>query len=123
MIPEPTLRFFGNCPVLYHVEIWAEKSTVNGVLEPLAEQYGLNLQTALGEMSLTRCHEAVRRAAGNGNRPVRSDFDPAGQSIPVAAARKIEWLKRESARVLGALPQVAKKGSLEADRLLNPGRA
>ena len=36
------------------------------------------------------------RIAVNGGRPVRilyiSDFDPAGQSMPVAVARKIEWL-------------------------------
>ena len=98
-IPHPSLVFSGDCPVPYHVEIWSEKSTVNDVLEPLAERYGLNLQTALGEMSLTRCHEAVRRAAGNGARSVRilyvSDFDPAGQSMPVATSRKIEWLIRD----------------------------
>jgi hypothetical protein len=85
------------CPTLpYHVEIWTEKSTINDVLEPLAARYGLNLQASLGEISLTRCRELVERAAANGGRPVRvlyvSDFDPAGQSMPVATARKIERL-------------------------------
>ena len=59
----------------------------------------MNLQTALGEMSLSRCRGLVRRATANGGRPVRiiyvSDFDPAGQSMPVAAARKIEWLVQD----------------------------
>jgi rubrerythrin len=79
----------------FHIEIWCEKSTVNDVLEPLAHQYGLNLQTALGEISITRCEELVARSGG---RPVRiiyiSDFDPGGESMPVAAARKIEWFTR-----------------------------
>ena len=87
------------CPTHYHVEIWAEKSTVNDVLDPLAERYKMNLQTGLGEMSLSRCRGLVRRATANGGRPVRiiyvSDFDPAGQSMPVAAARKIEWLAQD----------------------------
>jgi hypothetical protein len=65
------------------------------VLEPLARQFGLNLQTGVGEISITRCRELVERT---GARPVRilyiSDFDPAGQSMPVAASRKVEWFAR-----------------------------
>jgi hypothetical protein len=80
----------------YHIEIWCEKSTINDVLVPLAEEYGLNLQPAVGEISITRCRQLVERA---GNRPIRilylSDFDPGGQSMPVAAARKIEWFARK----------------------------
>jgi hypothetical protein len=79
----------------YHIEIWCEKSTIDDVLDPLAERYGLNLQTALGEISITRCRELVERA---GDRPIRilyvSDFDGAGDGMPVAAARKIEWFAR-----------------------------
>jgi len=80
----------------YHIEIRCEKSTINDVLVPLAEEYGLNLQPAVGEISITRCRQLVERA---GNRPTRilylSDFDPGGQSMPVAAARKIEWFARK----------------------------
>jgi hypothetical protein len=94
-IPELGLFISAECPAPYHVEIWCEKSTVNDVLEPLARQYGLNLQTALGDISITRCRELVERA---GARPVRilyvSDFDGAGANMPVAAARKIEWFAR-----------------------------
>jgi hypothetical protein len=82
-------------PQLYHLETWVEKSTVNDILEPLARRYGMNLVYAVGEMSLTRCHQLVRRAQASG-KPVRilyvSDFDPAGQSMPVAVARKIEFI-------------------------------
>ena len=96
-IPELGLVVSAECPTPYHVEIWCEKSTVNDVLVPLARQYGLNLQTALGEISITRCRELVARA---GARPVRilyvSDFDGAGANMPVSASRKIEWFCKES---------------------------
>jgi hypothetical protein len=80
-------------PQPYHVEIWAEKSTQNDILVPLAERYRLNLLAGAGEASATGCRDLVKRAIKSG-RPVRilyvSDFDPGGQSMPVAAARKIE---------------------------------
>jgi hypothetical protein len=76
------------------VELWAEKTTMNDVLLPLAERYGLNVVTASGEISATACRQLVDRAARD-DRPYRilyvSDFDPAGLSMPVAAARKIEF--------------------------------
>jgi hypothetical protein len=52
-------------PQRYHVEIWCEKSTMNDVLMPLGEKYGINVCTALGEFSYTRCRpsNAPRRAA------------------------------------------------------------
>jgi hypothetical protein len=77
-----------------HIEIWCEKSTVNDTLMPLGERYGINVVTGVGELSLTRCVELVARAEES-QRPVRilyiSDFDPAGASMPVAVARKIEF--------------------------------
>jgi hypothetical protein len=78
----------------HHIEIWAEKTTMNDVLIPLARQFGMNLVTGSGELSATACRELVDRAEES-ERPVRilyiSDFDPAGQSMPVAVARKIEF--------------------------------
>jgi hypothetical protein len=76
-VNEPTI------PQRYHVEIWAEKSTQNDILKPLASHYGLNLFAGAGEVSLTRCDELIERAEAS-QRPVRvlyiSDFDPACQS-------------------------------------------
>jgi hypothetical protein len=50
-----------------------------------------------GELSVTACHALVQRAQSSG-RPVRilyiSDFDPAGMSMPLAVARKIEFFNR-----------------------------
>jgi hypothetical protein len=82
----------------YQLEIWCEKSTMNDVLAPIAERYGANLVTGTGEISTTHCNLCVARAREDG-RPVRilyiSDFDPAGRSMPVAAARKIEFFVRD----------------------------
>ncbi len=92
----PEYRIDGYNPTQrYHVEIWCEKSTMNEVLLPLARQYGVNIQTGVGELSITACLSMVNRA---GDRPVRilyvSDFDPAGLSMPVAVARKVEYFLR-----------------------------
>jgi len=77
----------------YLVEVWAEKSTMNDVLDPLSRRLGFNLITGIGEMSETACREAVERAV-DARKPMRilyvSDFDPAGRSMPVAVARKIQ---------------------------------
>ncbi len=78
----------------FHIEIFCEKSTMNDVLLPLCERYRANLQTGLGELSITASLAVVQRLAEVG-KPTRifyvSDFDPAGQSMPVAVSRKIEY--------------------------------
>lgn len=80
----------------YHLEIWAEKSTMNDVLLPLCQQHQVNLVTGVGEMSITM----VRRLIGRIRKPTRilyiSDYDPGGQSMPVAVARKIEYMLYKS---------------------------
>src|SRR5262249_42167557 len=81
----------------YHIEIWCEKTTSNDILEPLAEQYGCNLITGSGEISLTQCEKLVERAKESGLPVIIlyiSDFDPGGMSMPVAVARKIEFILR-----------------------------
>jgi hypothetical protein len=76
------------------VEVWAEKTTMNDVLEPLVRRYDANLVTGAGEMSLTSVYNFLDRTRSAGV-PARilyvSDFDPAGRSMPVAVARKIEY--------------------------------
>jgi hypothetical protein len=80
-------------PQRYRIEIWCEKSTMNDILLPIHRRYGVTLQICTGEVSATRCYELVDRVLRD-RRPTRilyvSDFDPAGMSMPVAAARKIE---------------------------------
>jgi hypothetical protein len=82
----------------YHLEIWIEKSTMNDVLMPLGDEYRINVVTFVGEVSATACEDLVDRAIASG-RPVRifhiTDFDPAGRSMPVAAAVKIDFYKEK----------------------------
>jgi hypothetical protein len=81
-------------PQRYHLEIVCEKSTMNDVLMPFGERHGVNVVTCIGEISLPRCLQIIKRVQASG-KPARilylSDFDPGGQSMPVAAARKIEF--------------------------------
>jgi hypothetical protein len=81
----------------YHLEVWCEKSTMNDVLEPLCASYGVNLQTGLGELSISATLDLAQRLQ-QVDKPARilyvSDFDPAGQSMPVAVSRKLEYFIR-----------------------------
>lgn len=81
----------------YHLELWVEKSTMDDVLLPLCRRYGTNLVTGLGFMSVTSVVQLIRRAAERG-KPARifyiADFDPAGDGMPVAVSRQVEyWVK------------------------------
>lgn len=79
-------------PVL--VECWVEKSTMNDVLEPLCRDLGVNLVVSSGFQSITNAVNLLQRAAEH-NKPARvfyiSDFDPAGDHMPVAVARQVEF--------------------------------
>jgi len=106
----PRLGFTG--PTItqrHHIEVWCEKSTMNDVLMPLGGQYGVNIVTAIGEFSATRCEDLVARAAASG-KPVRilyiSDFDPAGFTMPVSAARKIEFFAKDGDHDIQVRPVV-----------------
>ena len=82
----------------YLLELWCEKSTMNDVLVPLCQRYGANLATALGEFSVTAALAGAQRIADVGRPGVLlyiSDFDPAGQCMPVSLARKLEYFVRE----------------------------
>lgn len=79
----------------YHVEIWAEKTTMNDVLLPLCRECDVNLVTGLGEMSITAVVDVIGRVR-DAERPGRilyiSDYDPAGLGMPISVSRKIEYL-------------------------------
>jgi hypothetical protein len=80
----------------YRLEVWIEKSTQEDVVIPVCRKHGITLVTAIGEISQSAVDDAVKRAEGCGDQTTTvilyiSDFDPAGQSMPVAAARKIEY--------------------------------
>jgi hypothetical protein len=83
----------------YHIEVWCEKSTMNDVLIPLCRRYRANLQTGSGELSITATLALAERLR-QADKPARifyvSDFDPAGQSMPVAVSRKLEYFIRRA---------------------------
>ena len=62
--PLPSMIVFSSDIVEdYAIEIWAEKSTMNDVLEPLARRLGVSLVTGVGELSHTHCNKLVKRVA------------------------------------------------------------
>jgi hypothetical protein len=81
-----------------HIEIWVEKSTAADLIGPVSERYNIHIITALGELSLTAVWQFIKRIRRS-SKPVRifyiSDFDPAGETMPVSVARKIEFLTRQ----------------------------
>jgi hypothetical protein len=83
----------------YHLEIWCEKSTMNDVLIPICERYAMNLVTSVGFQSITAVISLLARRVERSGKPARvfyiSDFDPAGDWMPTAVARQIEyWIDR-----------------------------
>lgn len=80
----------------YHLELWVEKSTMDDVLLPIGRELGVNVVTSLGFQSITGVIALIKRITRAG-KPARvfyiSDFDPAGDSMPVGVARQLEyWL-------------------------------
>ncbi len=98
-LDNPEINLFGlSVPDVqpYHCEVWVEKSTMNDVLAPLCQRYGANLLTFEGEVSITSCYDLIQRIKTAKSKPTRifyiSDFDPAGNSMPVAMSRKVEFM-------------------------------
>lgn len=95
-IPEPEVggysSFHTDQP--YLLEVWVEKSTMNDILEPLCMDHGANLVTSIGFQSLTASVNLLKRATQAG-KPARvlyiSDFDPAGERMPIAVARQCQY--------------------------------
>jgi hypothetical protein len=81
----------------YHLEVWEEKSTMFDKTDPVCEKFRADHQAGLGELSITAVYKLVQRVV-TANKPVRvlyiSDFDPAGEGMPISVARKIEWFIR-----------------------------
>jgi hypothetical protein len=85
----------------YHLEIWIEKSTMNDVLIPITRRYGAVLVTSVGFQSITAAIQLITQRLKRSGKPGRlfyiSDFDPAGDRMPVAMARQIEYWLHEYA--------------------------
>jgi hypothetical protein len=96
LLPEPHVAGYGyhhdDQPVL--IEVWAEKSTMRDVLDPLCQAEHVNYREGKGFESITHAIELIRRAERHG-RPAHvlyvSDFDPAGDAMPVSVARQLQF--------------------------------
>jgi hypothetical protein len=80
----------------FYIEVWVEKNTLDDVLTELSNNFNINVIVGTGEFSITQISLLLQRVKEKAqNRPIRifvlSDFDPAGQSIPLTIARKIEY--------------------------------
>lgn len=100
------------------VEVWAKKSTMSDILDPLCRTLDVNYQPGAGHASITRTVELIRERA-NG-RPVRvlyvSDFDPKGVKMPQAVARTIEYYAADGADI-ALTPIVLTRQQVEHYRL------
>ena len=82
-----------------HLEIWTEKTTMNDILEPLCKEYGIRLVPYAGYASITSIDRFVEIAGSFPDKPsvifYISDFDPAGENMPVVVSRYLQhriWL-------------------------------
>lgn len=87
------------------IGLFCEKSTADDVLVPLAEELGIDYLSAQGYASHTRIHEFLARDT---ERPARlvciSDFDPAGDSMPRAFARAVEFMREDGPQDVAVTP-------------------
>jgi len=83
----------------YLIEIWIEKSSMNSILRPICDKYGLNLVYGEGYLSITQTVnfiERVKRSRKAGRVLYITDFDPAGDSMPEKIARQLEWFTQDT---------------------------
>jgi hypothetical protein len=82
------------------IELWVEKNLDDAdtpLIEGLCEELGVNLVTGIGFMTISSVYALLERRATL-DKPLRilylSDFDPAGEHMPVGPARHIEFAIR-----------------------------
>lgn len=112
-MPRPRVRgySYSDSDQPYLIEVWVEKTTMNDVLIPICRRYRANLVTAAGFQSITAAVNLIERAR-RFNKPARifyiSDFDPAGDKMPIAVARQVEyWIRRFNLSLDIALTPIA----------------
>jgi hypothetical protein len=126
----------------YHVEVWAEKTTMNDILVPLCHEQGANYVSGAEYQSITAMVGLLRNRVARLEKPCRvlyvSDYDAAGRNMPKQMARQMEfWSKRYASKydirvepiVMTAeqaedYPPAPETGAVELDAMeeLDPGR-
>jgi hypothetical protein len=138
----PTGYDYHNTMQRYHVEVWAEKTTMDDILVPLCRQTQANYVSGAGYQSITAMVSLLRARVSHIDKPCRilyvSDFDSAGKNMPRQVARQMQyWIKEyaadcdiriepivmtaEQARDYPAAPDT---GAVELDAMeaIDPGR-
>jgi hypothetical protein len=93
--PSAVLSNFG-AEQSYCFAFFGEKSSLEDVLDPIAERIGANMYLCAGEISDTLIYEMARDAADDSRMLIVftfSDFDPAGRQMPVSIGRKLQALR------------------------------
>jgi hypothetical protein len=92
MEPSPGARGFVPRQA-FHFVIFGEKSSLEDVVKPIAEQLDADLYLPTGEISDTLVYQIAKDASEDGRPLVMftlSDCDPAGHQMPVSIARKLQ---------------------------------
>jgi hypothetical protein len=91
---EPTPGARGFVPrQSFHFAIFGEKSSLEDIVKPIAEQFEADLYLPTGEISDTLVYQIAKDAAADGRPLVMftlSDCDPAGHQMPVSIGRKLQ---------------------------------
>ncbi|MBA3260916.1 MAG: hypothetical protein H0T69_00270, partial [Thermoleophilaceae bacterium] len=80
----------------YRLVLFGEKTSLEPVLAPIAEQRQADLYLPTGEASDTMIHQLANTAAEDGRRTVvfyLSDCDPAGWQMAISVGRKLQALR------------------------------
>lgn len=93
---------WGNCNLMelrqHHIEVWAEKSTMDDILIPLCRKYDVFLLTGAGFESLTHINHLLKRIVQL-EKPCRifyiNDYDNAGQNMPRQVSRQLQFRIQE----------------------------
>ena len=77
-----------------HLEIWTEKATMNDILEDICRSYGIILVQNTGYSSITGIERFLKERALQIDKPsvilYISDFDEAGENMPVMVSRTLQ---------------------------------
>ena len=99
-LPEPSVAEYRLPRQGYRLEVWIEKSTMNDVLLPLCRRLDVTLIWGMGYQSISNTVHMLQRVAQD-ERPTRilyiSDWDSAGENMPSAVARQIEFYREQYA--------------------------
>ena len=80
----------------FALSIFGEKSSLEDVLLPMAQEYEADLYLGAGEISDTLAYQMAKDGAEDGRPMVVftvTDFDPAGHQMPISIGRKLQALR------------------------------